>query len=188
MRTRVQRDDPSLAVPLVFDHHESRTLDDVRIVVVGARKYWRASKRQAPDTQPQILRTVEFLTASSRFRVGSSGTDCPPSRLRLRRQRRNSAVWRIDDERRSFVRFHTVLPCVQRVHSGVINRRFSRVGKRELVRMLHALLENLRRLLFRQKLPPSILSRAFHGRKTEAGRVALIIDRSLSSKAVFTSP
>src|SRR5439155_16706654 len=165
MRAPVQRNDTSLAVPLVFDHHESRSLHDVGIIVVGAGKNRRAPKGEATDAQPQILRTVELLTAAS-FGVG--GTSWSPSGLRLWRQRRNSAVWRIDDERRSLVWFHTVLPCVQRVHGGVVNRRFSRVGKRELIRMLHALLEDLRRLLFRQKLPPSIFSGSFHGRKTEA--------------------
>src|SRR5438876_8150181 len=142
MRAPVQRDDTSLAVPLVFDHHESQSLHNVGIIVVGAGKNRRAPKGEATDAQPQILRTVELLTAAASFGVG--GTSWPPSGLRLWRQGRNSAVWRIHDERRAFVRFHTVLPRVQGVHSGVINRRFSRVGKRELVRMLHALLENLR--------------------------------------------
>src|SRR5204863_7806404 len=135
-----------------------RFLHDVGLIVVGAGKNRRAPKGEATDAQPQILRTVELLTAAASFGVG--GTSWPPSGLRLWRQRRNSAVWRIDDERRSLVWFHTVLPCVQRVHGGVVNRRFSSVGKRELVRMLHALLDDLRRLLLRQYLTPYIFGRS----------------------------
>src|SRR5438093_10448139 len=96
MRAPVQRNDTSLAVPIVFDHHESRTLHDVGIIVVGAGKNRRPPKGEATDAQPQILRTVELLTAAAPFRVG--GTPWPPSGLCLWRQGGNSAVWRIHDE------------------------------------------------------------------------------------------
>src|SRR2546430_12835715 len=48
-----------------------------------------------------LFRSVELLTAAASFGVG--GTSWPPSGLRLWRQGRNTAVWRIHDERRAFV-------------------------------------------------------------------------------------
>jgi hypothetical protein len=78
---------------LVDDDHVSRALEDLHEIVVGPRhhRWTRVESHDAAFGQRQILRSVATLA-----RVISRFLD----RLRLGRQWWNSAIGRIDDQRR----------------------------------------------------------------------------------------
>src|SRR5690348_8932461 len=100
MRALVQRDDADFAVPFIFDHRVDRALNDVHITVVSSRQDGWSAKRKAPDTEREILRSVGthrpldlhvFVSSRNRLRRCSY-------LLSLRRERRNVAIWRIDNQ------------------------------------------------------------------------------------------
>src|SRR6202035_5546561 len=142
-RSPVQRDYAKLAIPLIFNHHVSGALNDVHIAVVSGRKDRWSAKRKASYTESQIVWVIG-LHRPLCFDVFISGWNFLHFRsglLALGRERRNSAIGRIDNQRGSPVRLNAVLPGTQGINSGVINRGLGGIGIGKFVSVLHAGLE-----------------------------------------------
>src|SRR5437773_7229789 len=103
MRATVQWDDSGVVNHLHQDHNRSRSLHNLVVAVVVRRKHWRSSLRHRETTlgQRSVLRTVEGATSSSGC-LHAIGV----SPLRLRRQRWNSSVRRVDNQRSSHGGYH----------------------------------------------------------------------------------
>src|SRR6266566_155438 len=103
MRATVQWDDSGVVNHLHQDHNRSRSLHNLVVAVVVRRKHWRSSLRHRETTlgQRSVLRTVEGATSSSGC-LHAIGV----SLLRLRRQRWNSSVRRVDNQRSSHGGYH----------------------------------------------------------------------------------
>src|SRR5690349_2017958 len=118
VRTAVQGDNARLAIAIVFDQHVPGTLHDVKIAVVTAGEDGRISEIEAALTQIEILGYIGFDRRVG-IRIILIGTASPCSLSRLGgfgRERRNSAIERIDYERGPAVWRDAVLPRAQGVN------------------------------------------------------------------------
>src|SRR5262245_51845820 len=66
--------DPSIMDQFRFDHHITRALEDLHVVVVAGLKYWRTIVRpsQTACAQRPAFRTVELVPPSLRALIGDS--------------------------------------------------------------------------------------------------------------------
>src|SRR5439155_27204603 len=97
MRPAVERHDADVMDHLVGDHHVVTRLHDLQVVVVRAGQERRSGvEQEAALGEGAILWTIRRSPPATG--LGASGG----KGLARRRQRRNPAVWWIDDERRTF--------------------------------------------------------------------------------------
>src|SRR4029079_1209464 len=91
----IERNDSRVVVHLDQDRHVARTLNNPVVVVVRLRQHrYGGTEQDAPLSAAAILRTIRRADGFVlRPRIDLL--------LRLRRKRRDSSVWRVDDERRA---------------------------------------------------------------------------------------